>query len=81
MARAGLGDTWHCLFANDFDQMKVSTYETNWGRDDIRHADVAKLTLPDLPNGTVDLAWASFPCRICRWRVSTVVLVVSATTL
>jgi DNA (cytosine-5)-methyltransferase 1 len=63
MARAGLGDTWHCLFANDFDQMKVSTYETNWGRGDIRHADVAKLTLPDLPNGTVDLAWASFPCQ------------------
>ena len=28
MARAGLGDAWHCLFANDFDQMKVSTYET-----------------------------------------------------
>ena len=31
MARAGLGDKWRCLFANDFDQKKVSTYEANWG--------------------------------------------------
>ena len=23
MARAGLGESWRCLFANDFDQMKV----------------------------------------------------------
>ncbi len=63
MARAGLGDAWRCAFANDFDAMKVATYEANWGSDDIRELDVAKLTLADLPEGTVDLAWASFPCQ------------------
>ena len=31
MARAGLGKSWRCLFANDFDRMKVETYEANWG--------------------------------------------------
>ncbi len=63
MARAGLGEKWRCLFANDFDQKKVSTYEANWGAGDIRHADVASLTLADLPATVADLAWASFPCQ------------------
>ena len=63
MARAGLGESWHCLFANDFDQMKVETYEANWGTGDIRHKDVASLTLSDLPARAVDLVWASFPCQ------------------
>jgi DNA (cytosine-5)-methyltransferase 1 len=63
MARAGLGASWRCLFANDFDQMKVETYEANWGAGDIKHADVASLTLSDLPPHAVDLAWASFPCQ------------------
>jgi DNA (cytosine-5)-methyltransferase 1 len=63
MARAGLGESWRCLFANDFDEMKVQTYEANWGPGDIRHTDVASLALPDLPPGMVDLVWASFPCQ------------------
>ncbi len=63
MARAGLGDAWRCLFANDLDQKKVSTYEANWGAGDIRRGDVAQLTLADLPTAAVDLAWASFPCQ------------------
>ncbi len=63
MARAGLGDSWRCLFANDFDQMKVSTYEANWGAGDIRLSDVASLTLADLPAAPTDLVWASFPCQ------------------
>ncbi len=37
MARAGLGDSWRCLFANDFDEKKVSTYKANWGAGDIAH--------------------------------------------
>jgi DNA (cytosine-5)-methyltransferase 1 len=63
MARAGLGDAWRCLFANDSDRMKVETYEANWGAGDIKHEDVARLTLADLPPHVVDLAWASFPCQ------------------
>jgi DNA (cytosine-5)-methyltransferase 1 len=63
MARAGLGQEWGCVFANDFDTKKVETYEANWGAGHIRKADVATLTLDDLPAGAVDLAWASFPCQ------------------
>jgi DNA (cytosine-5)-methyltransferase 1 len=63
MARAGLGELWRCLFANDFDQMKVETYEASWGAGDIRHKDVASLALSDLPPRAVDLVWASFPCQ------------------
>jgi DNA (cytosine-5)-methyltransferase 1 len=51
------------LFANDFDQMKVETYEANWGTGDIRLKDVASLVLSDLPAHAVDLVWASFPCQ------------------
>lgn len=63
MARAGLGASWRCLFANDFDRMKVETYQENWGRGDIRHGDVANVALSDLPPQAVDLVWASFPCQ------------------
>ena len=53
----------HRLFANDFDKMKVQTYEANWGRGDITHKDVASLTPSNLPAHPVDLVWASFPCQ------------------
>jgi DNA (cytosine-5)-methyltransferase 1 len=63
MARAGLGPGWRCLFANDFDAMKVGAYEANWGAGHVLHADVASLVVSDLPDGVADLAWASFPCQ------------------
>ena len=62
MARAGLGDGWECLFANDFDPKKGTSYQANWGSDVLRVDDVAVLTTADLP-GNADLAWASFPCQ------------------
>lgn len=62
MARAGLGEKWRCLLANDMDPMKVATYAANWGTDHLLCTDVAKLTPADLP-GKADLAWASFPCQ------------------
>lgn len=62
MARAGLGERWQCLFANDFSAMKVATYAENWGASDILCADIAKVRPETLP-GTPDLAWASFPCQ------------------
>ena len=62
MARAGLGDSWACRFANDFDEMKASIYEKNWGGEDLLIGDVRKLRPEQLP-GHVDLAWASFPCQ------------------
>ena len=63
MARAGLGDSWRCLFANDFDEKKVSTYKANWGATEIAHCDVVSLVTSDLPTKAVDLVWASFPCQ------------------
>ncbi|CAD6547529.1 DNA cytosine methyltransferase [Paraburkholderia sabiae] len=62
MARAGLGKEWECLFANDVDELKATTYISNWGRDHFDDRDVRKVTVDDL-DGHVDLAWASFPCQ------------------
>ena len=62
MARAGLGDDWRCLFANDLDPRKARAYADNWGAAELRLADVTTLRPGDLP-GHADLAWASFPCQ------------------
>ncbi|MEO6924956.1 MAG: DNA cytosine methyltransferase, partial [Bryocella sp.] len=62
MARAGLGEDWECLFANDFDHKKAETYRDNWGGEELKVGDVGALKVTDLP-GIADLAWASFPCQ------------------
>ena len=60
MARAGLGESWRCLFANDFDCRKAESYRANWGGDELHVGDIHALTPQQLP-GCADLAWASFP--------------------
>ncbi|WP_421931088.1 DNA cytosine methyltransferase [Phenylobacterium sp.] len=63
MARAGLGDGWSCLFANDFDAKKGETYRLNYPADDVlRVDDVRKIKAKELP-GQADLVWGSFPCQ------------------
>jgi len=62
MARLGLGEAWRCLFANDFDPVKVATYRANFGGEDLHAGDVWRLKAADLP-GRADLAWASSPCQ------------------
>ena len=62
MARAGLGDRWRCLFANDFNQKKAATYRRNWGSEHFHCCDVRDVTTDDLV-GIADLVWASFPCQ------------------
>ena len=62
MARAGLGESWRCLFANDVDRKKAATYALNWGEDGLKCADVRDVTTADLPE-IADLVWASFPCQ------------------
>lgn len=62
MARAGLGSGWQCLFANDFDAKKVSSYKQNWGHSEIVLGDVNAVNPVDLP-AYADLVWASFPCQ------------------
>ena len=62
MARAGLGDGWQCVFANDFSEMKARCYTTNWGDEDFHLGDVGLIATDDLPD-RADLTWASFPCQ------------------
>ncbi len=63
MARAGLGNGWNCLFANDFDAKKGLTYQMNYPLGDVLTIDdVRKIKTADLP-GCADLIWGSFPCQ------------------
>jgi DNA (cytosine-5)-methyltransferase 1 len=62
MARAGLGPSWRCTFANDFDHKKCEAYRLNWDAAVLKRADVRKLSTAELP-GTANLAWGSFPCQ------------------
>ncbi|GFM52365.1 DNA (cytosine-5-)-methyltransferase [Pseudomonas cichorii] len=63
MARAGLGEEWDCLFANDYNPMKGRAYRDNWGGgQDLLVEDINKLTVRQLPD-QADLVWASFPCQ------------------
>ena len=62
MARAGLGQGWICLFANDIDAKKAASYAANWGDEHLPVADVGTLSTKELPSAA-SLAWASFPCQ------------------
>lgn len=62
MVRAGLGESWDCLFANDCDDKKAAAYQENWGGGELLVGDVGELKANDLP-GHANLAWASFPCQ------------------
>src|SRR5277367_5744869 len=63
MARAGLGNGWTCLFANDFDAKKGQTYQSNWGNGgELTIGDVREIKAAELP-GHADLIWGSFPCQ------------------
>ncbi len=62
MARAGLGHSWTCTFANDFSAMKSACYRSNWGGDHFHEGDVGSIRVTDLP-GLPSLVWASTPCQ------------------
>lgn len=63
MAGLGLGPDWDCLFANDIDAKKASSYRLNHhGGSELLLKDVAQVGLDDLPDAA-DLVWASFPCQ------------------
>jgi DNA (cytosine-5)-methyltransferase 1 len=62
MARTGLGEDWQCLFANDIDPSKATSYVANFGPHGLKVGDVASLGPADLP-GHADLAWGSPPCQ------------------
>lgn len=62
MARAGLGDGWRCLVANDICPKKAKAYASNWTSEHLVVRDIHDLTTADLP-GQADMAWGSFPCQ------------------
>ncbi|WP_218036287.1 DNA cytosine methyltransferase [Sphingobium sp. 15-1] len=62
MARLGLGGGWTCLFANDCDKLKLTSYADNWDGGHLDSRDVAEVSATEL-NEFADLAWASFPCQ------------------
>lgn len=62
MARAGLGEGWKCLLANDFDHRKGEVYVQNWGPESLKIGDVRSLSEKDFVHSP-DLVWASFPCQ------------------
>lgn len=62
MVRAGLGNKWQCLFANDFDHKKVASYKANWPGNEMVRDDIRNLSFDDMP-GHPNLVWASFPCQ------------------
>lgn len=62
MARAGLGNNWKCVFANDFDDIKVKCYEDNWGGEEFVAGDIRMIAPTSIPDN-LDLAWASTPCQ------------------
>lgn len=62
MVRAGLGDDWQCLYANDFSADKCNAYRANWGGDHLHYGDIKYVNGDDLP-GVPDLVWGSFPCQ------------------
>ncbi len=62
MVRAGLGPEWACLFANDVDPKKATSYKANWGEQDLLVEDIRNVATSDLPAQS-DLVWGSFPCQ------------------
>lgn len=62
MARAGLGNSWKCLFANDIDPKKGITYRRNYGAGELLTGDVRDIRPDSLP-GRANLIWGSFPCQ------------------
>ena len=63
MTRLGLGDSWHCLMANDVDSRKCAAYRENFGEKDLIEDDIANISVDDLPKAAPDLMWGSFPCQ------------------
>lgn len=62
MVRAGLGNRWQCVLANDIDPAKCGSYRANWGERDLVEGDIRSLD-PKLLRQQIDLYWASSPCQ------------------
>jgi DNA (cytosine-5)-methyltransferase 1 len=70
MAEIGLSPAWQCVWANDFDRRKASTYCENHDPQRFVLGDVARVQPGHLPVPAT-MAWASFPCQdlsLAGWR-------------
>jgi DNA (cytosine-5)-methyltransferase 1 len=61
LAWTGLGPTWDCRLANDFDWTKKLAYELNHDFHHFKFGNIAKLAADDVPE--VNCWWASPPCQ------------------
>jgi DNA (cytosine-5)-methyltransferase 1 len=61
LAWTGLGPSWDCRLANDFDWTKKLAYELNHDFHHFKFGDIAKLAADDIPQ--VNCWWASPPCQ------------------
>ena len=63
MARLGLGERWHCRFANDCCEKKARAYRANFGdAAELVVRDIRKIAIDAMPDEPL-LVWASFPCQ------------------
>lgn len=63
MARIGLGERWHCAFANDCCPKKAKTYRANFpSAEEFCLKRIEDVEFDRIPAGA-HLAWASFPCQ------------------
>ncbi|MCY1191037.1 Modification methylase HhaI [compost metagenome] len=62
MARAGFGADWRCVFSNDNDFLKISSYRENWSSDHFVPGDIKSVSADQVPDD-LTLAWASSPCQ------------------
>jgi DNA (cytosine-5)-methyltransferase 1 len=70
LAEIGLEDRWECLWANDIDPKKASTYRSNFNSSRFHLGDVSDVNAGLLPPAAV-MAWASFPCQdlsVAGWQ-------------
>lgn len=62
MVRAGFGADWRCVFSNDNDPLKISSYRENWSSEHLVPGDIKSVTADQVPDN-LTLAWASSPCQ------------------
>lgn len=69
LARAGMQKVGvQTIWANDVDETKCALYEAQWGSSDLVCKNVFDVDPGAVP--TADIAWASSPAPISRWRES-----------
>lgn len=71
LVELALEPPWKCVWANDIDPKKKAIYDANFENYSRYLLQDVSTVSPDQMPGSVDLAWASFPCQdlsLAGWR-------------